>query len=157
MWRISVEERNISCNTKTAAFGGGPVMVWECIKNDGKRKLLKVYGNLNSENYMSFLRFNHVRIKRWRIFFSMNVHQAIYHEQQKGPLWMKIFSFGRRVSKTIWFQCNHFVENWWNKYSIKNHTISKSFADKEYEKKFQWKNLDHVLFNIASNWGNYSG
>lgn len=56
--RRNVDARNnVKHKTKMVKFGG-QLMLWGCIKSDGKGKLLKADGSLNSENVISLLRSN---------------------------------------------------------------------------------------------------
>lgn len=50
------ERNNPKYTTKTVKFGGGSIMVWGFIKGDGRRKLVKIEGTLNSAKYIEVLK-----------------------------------------------------------------------------------------------------
>lgn len=52
------ENNNARYTAKTGRFGGGRVLVWDCIKRESRTKLVKLDGNLNGENCIGFLPWN---------------------------------------------------------------------------------------------------
>lgn len=83
------ERNNGRYSTKTAKFGNDHIMVWCCIKTNGRRKLLKVYVNLNCDNYISLL--------WWSNLLTNDEDGEIFQHDcvpcLKGFLWMKMFNF----------------------------------------------------------------
>lgn len=63
-------------------FGGGHMILWNCIKSNDRRKFIKVDGNLNSKNYISLIQSILPDYEERKEIFSMMVLLAIYDVQQ---------------------------------------------------------------------------
>lgn len=104
------ERNNAKYTSNMAIFDVENVMICGCFKCDGKRKLVKVDENLNSENYISFLSFNLLPdYKVGDIFFRMTVLLATH----KNFLWMKMLNFWKTGQHKfpIAMELDHFSGN----------------------------------------------